>query len=433
MATLASTDTGRVGRHRWVICGLLFAATAINYVDRQMIGLLKPLLAGELKWSETDYAGIVFWFQAAYAIGYLAFGKVVDVLGARMGYAVAVVIWTIAHVAHGAVSTVGQFALARFGLGIGESGNFPGGVKAVAEWFPQRERAFAIGIFNAGSNVGAIVAPLLIYFLLPVLGWRMSFVLTGILGVAWLVAWLTIFRDDPATKKQVSPAELAYIRQDPVDPVVKVSWLKLLGLRETWAFALAKFCIDPIWWFYLFWLPSFLGKQYGLDLLTWKTPTAAFALGAIYLISDGGSIAGGWLSSRMLAAGATPNRARKLTMLICALFVLPVMFVTSVSSLWVSVGIIGVAAAAHQAFSANVYTLPSDLFPRFAVGSVIGIGGTLGAVGGMVFSLHAGDVLERLGTYRPLFVLAGAAYFVALAAIHLLSPRLERADARVAI
>ena len=430
-ATLANGEGGvRVGRYRWVICGLLFAATAINYVDRQMIGLLKPLLAGELKWSETDYANIVFWFQCAYAVGYLAFGKVVDVLGARTGYAIAVVIWTVAHVAHGAVSTVGQFALARFGLGIGEAGNFPGGVKAVANWFPQRERAFAIGIFNAGANVGAIVAPLLIYLMLPSFGWRMTFVLSGVLGVAWLIAWLTVFRDSPRDKPQVSPAEAAYIEQDPADPPVKVRWLKLLALRETWAYALGKFCIDPIWWFYLFWLPSFLGKQYGLDLTSWKTATAVFALGAIYLISDLGSIAGGWLSSRMLAAGATPNRARKLTMLICALFVLPVMFVTSVDNLWVSVLIIGVAAAAHQAFSANVYALPSDLFPRFAVGSVIGIGGTVGAVGGMLFSLHAGDVLERLGTYKPLFALAGAAYFVALAAIHVLSPRLERADAR---
>ncbi len=422
----ADAATGPIGRYRWVICGLLFAATAVNYVDRQMIGLLKPLLSDELKWSETDYATIVFWFQCAYAVGYLAFGKVVDVLGPRIGYAAAVVIWTIAHVAHGGVSTVTQFAMARFGLGIGESGNFPGGVKAVANWFPARERALAIGIFNAGSNVGAIAAPLLIYLMLPAFGWRMTFVLSGVLGIAWLAAWLIVFRDHPHQKTQVSPAEIAYIEQDPVDPPAKVSWLRLLSLRETWAFALGKFFIDPIWWFYLFWLPAFLGKQYGLDLTSWKTATAVIALGAIYLISDIGSVAGGWLSSRMLAMGATPNRARKLTMFVCALFVLPVMFVTSVGNLWVSVLIIGIAAAAHQAFSANLYSIPSDLFPRFAVGSVIGIGGTLGAVGGMLFSLHAGDVLERLGTYKPLFVLAGAAYFLALAAIHLLTPRMRR-------
>jgi ACS family hexuronate transporter-like MFS transporter len=422
MATIGTTEVNaaaaRIGRYRWVICGLLFAATAINYVDRQMIGLLKPLLSQDLHWSENDYATIVFWFQAAYALGYLAFGKVVDMIGARLGYAVAVVIWTIAHVAHGGVYSVTQFAMARFGLGIGESGN----------WFPARERALAIGIFNAGSNVGAITAPLLVWLLVPLIGWRGTFVTTGILGVAWVIAWLAFFRDSPREHASVTAAEAEFIEQDPKDPVIKVSWWKLLRQRETWAFALAKFFIDPIWWFYLFWLPSYLGKQYNLDLLHWSTPTAVIALAGIYLISDIGSVAGGWMSSRMIAAGATVNRARKLTMLICAICVLPVLFTTSISNLWVSVGIIGIAAAAHQAFSANVYALPSDLFPRYAVGSVIGIGGTLGAVGGMLFSLHAGDVLQRLGTYTPLFALAGAAYFLALLSVHLLSPRLARND-----
>jgi ACS family hexuronate transporter-like MFS transporter len=342
----ASAAAARIGRYRWVICGLLFAATAINYVDRQMIGLLKPLLSHDLHWSEDDYSNIVFWFQAAYALGYLAFGRVIDLIGARLGYAVAVVIWTIAHVAHGGVYSVSQFAMARFGLGIGESGNFPGGVKAVTTWFPARERALAIGIFNAGSNVGAIVAPLLMWLLVPLIGWRGTFVATGILGVAWVIAWLAFFRDSPREHASVSAAEADYIEQDPKDPAVRVSWLKLLRQRETWAFALAKFFIDPIWWFYLFWLPDFLGKQYHLDLLHWSTPTAVIALAGIYLISDLGSVAGGWMSSRMLAMGATVNRARKLTMLVCAICVLPVLFATSVSNLWVSVGIIGIAAAA---------------------------------------------------------------------------------------
>ncbi len=421
-----SAAAARVGRYRWVICGLLFAATAINYVDRQMIGLLKPLLSQDLHWSENDYATIVFWFQTAYAIGYLGFGKVVDLIGARFGYAIAVVIWTIAHVAHGGVYSVTQFAMARFGLGIGESGNFPGGVKAVTSWFPARERAFAIGIFNAGSNVGAIAAPLLVWLLVPLIGWRGTFVATGIFGVAWVIAWLVFFRDDPRQHRAVSAAEVDFIEQDPKDPVIKVSWLTLFRQRETWAFALAKFFIDPIWWFYLFWLPDYLGKQYGLDLLHWSSPTAVIALAGIYIISDFGSVAGGWMSGRMIAAGASINRARKLTMLICAICVLPVLFATSISNLWVSVAIIGLAAAAHQAFSANVYALPADLFPRYAVGSVIGIGGTLGALGGMLFSLHAGDVLQRLGTYTPLFALAGAAYFLALLSVHLLSPRLAR-------
>jgi len=422
----------RVGRYRWMIVALLFAATAINYIDRQMIGLLKPTMMDDpaLHMDERTYADIVVWFQVAYAIGYLGFGKVVDAIGARLGYAVAVVIWTIAHVAHGGAYSVTQFALARFGLGIGESGNFPAGVKSVATWFPQKERAFAVGLFNAGSNVGAIAAPLLCFMMVPVVGWRMTFILTGIFGVLWLVAWLLVYRDDPATHPRVGAAELAHIEQDPADPDVKTPglWLRLLAKRETWAFALGKFFIDPIWWFYLFWLPGYLGTQYGLDLKTWSTPTAAIALGAIYLISDIGSVAGGWLSGRLMKAGMSVNKARKLTMLVCAFFVLPVVFATSVPNLWLSVLIIGIAAAAHQGFSANLYTLPSDTFPRFAVGAVIGIGGTVGAIGGALMSKYAGDVLDRLGTYTPLFVVAGAAYFLALLSVQLLSPRLERVD-----
>jgi ACS family hexuronate transporter-like MFS transporter len=420
----------RVGRYRWIVVWLLFAATAINYVDRQMIAVLKPDLAKELHWSEADYASIIFYFQTAYAIGYLGFGKVVDWIGARFGYAIAVVIWTIAHVAHGGVHSVMQFAMVRFGLGIGESGNFPAGVKAVADWFPARERAFAIGLFNAGSNVGAILTPLLIWAMVPAIGWRMTFVVTGIFGVVWLIAWLAVFRDSPHGHEKVSAIELAHISQDPADPAVKVKglWGKLLFKRETWAFALGKFFIDPIWWFYLFWLPSYIGKQYGLDLTSWKTYAGALALAAIYLISDVGSVAGGWLSGRFMKAGMTVNKARKLTMFIAACFVLPVMFATQFDNLWVSVVVIGVAAAAHQAFSATLYTLPSDLVPRYAVGSVIGIGGTLGAVGGMMFTTYIGYILQVLGSYTPLFVAAGAAYFLALLSVHLLSPRLERAN-----
>ncbi len=421
---IVSGAAERVGRYRWVICGLLFAATAINYVDRQMIGVLKPTIAKELHWSETDYAAIVFWFQCAYAIGYLGFGKLVDVIGARFGYAIAVVIWTIAHVAHGGVHSVTQFAMARFGLGIGESGNFPAGVKSVTDWFPAKERALAIGVFNAGSNVGAIITPLLVPVITLAYGWRMAFILTGIFGVVWVIAWVAMYRD-PRQHPRVGAAELAYIEQDPADPAVKPDnlWLKVLAKKETWAFALGKFFIDPIWWFYLFWLPSFLGQRYHLDLLSFGPP-----LVAIYLLSDVGSVAGGWLSGRFLKAGMSVNKARKFTMLICAFCVVPVCFSNAIDNVWINVLIIGVAAAAHQAFSANLYTLPSDTFPRFAVGSVIGIGGTLGAVGGMLFSLHAGDVLERLGTYAPLFLIAGAAYFLALLSVHLLSPSLKRAE-----
>jgi ACS family hexuronate transporter-like MFS transporter len=422
----------RVGRYRWVIVGLLFAATAINYIDRQMIGLLKPIMMEDpsLHMDERTYADIVVWFQIAYAIGYLGFGKVVDAIGARLGYAAAVVVWTIAHVAHGGAYSVTHFAMARFGLGIGESGNFPAGVKAVTSWFPQKERAFAVGVFNAGSNVGAIAAPLLCFLLVPMVGWRMTFIVTGIFGVLWLVAWLAMYRDDPAKHSRVGAAEVAHIAQDPADPDVKTPglWLRLLAQRETWAFALGKFFIDPIWWFYLFWLPGYLGAQYGLDLKTWSTPEAALALGGIYLISDVGSVAGGWLSGRLMKNGMSVNKARKLTMLICAFCVLPVVFATSVPNLWASVLIIGVAAAAHQGFSANLYTIPSDTFPRFAVGAVIGIGGTLGAIGGALFSKYSGDVLDRVGSYAPMFIAAGAAYFLAVLSVHLLTPRLARVE-----
>jgi ACS family hexuronate transporter-like MFS transporter len=412
------------GRYRWVIVGLLFAATAINYVDRQMIGVLKPTLSAEMQWSETDYANIVFWFQAAYAVGYLGFGRIVDVIGARFGYAVAVTIWTLAHIAHGGVHSVTQFALARFGLGIGESGNFPAGIKAVTEWFPQKERAFAIGLFNAGANIGAIVTPLLVPWLTVTYGWRVAFYATGIFGILWLIAWLVFYRR-PEEHPKLSADELAYIRQDPADPVQPIGWARIITYRETWAYAIGKFCIDPIWWFFLFWLPGYLGTRYGLDLVSFGPP-----LVAIYLLSDAGSVVGGWLSSRLMKAGKTVNAARKLTMLICACAVVPIFFAQSIDNLWLAVLVIGIATAAHQAFSANLYTLPSDLFPRGAVGSVVGIGGTVGAVGGMVMAKYAGYVLDSIGSYTPLFAVAGSAYFVALAAVHLLSPRLARVTVR---
>ncbi|WP_176400246.1 MFS transporter [Sphingobium sp. Z007] len=407
-------------RYRWVVVALLFAATAINYVDRQMIGVLKPTLSAEMGWSETDYANIVFWFQAAYAVGYLGFGRIVDMVGARFGYAIAVVIWTIAHMAHGGVHSVTQFAMARFGLGVGESGNFPAGIKAVTEWFPQKERAFAIGLFNAGANIGAIVTPLLVPWLTVAYGWRVAFYATGLFGIVWLIAWLTFYRR-PDDHPRISAQELAYIRQDAADPVEPIGWSRLLTIRETWAYAIGKFCIDPIWWFFLFWLPGYLGTRYGLDLLSFGPP-----LVAIYLLSDLGSVAGGWMSGRLMKAGKSVNAARKLTMLLCACAVLPVFFAQSIDNLWLAVLVIGVATAAHQAFSANLYTLPSDLFPRGAVGSVVGIGGTLGAVGGMAMAKYAGYVLDGIGSYTPLFAVAGSAYFIALAAVHLLSPRLVR-------
>lgn len=422
-ATASPTATGaaveRAGRYRWVIVGLLFAATAINYIDRQMIGVLKPTLTAEFGWSESDFANIVFWFQVAYAIGYISFGRIVDKVGARLGYAVAIVIWTISHMAHGLASGVTSFAIARFGLGIGESGNFPAGIRAVTDWFPQKERAFAIGLFNAGANVGAIITPLLVPALVLMFDWRAAFYITGIFGIVWLIAWWAIYRH-PTEHSRVSAAELSWIQQDPADPVEQIGWAKLVGKRETWAYALGKFLIDPIWWFFLFWLPGYLFERYDLDLKTFGLPLAA-----IYLISDVGSVVGGWMSSRMIKAGRTPNFARKATMAFWALCVVPIFFAQDIGNVWVAVLVIGLATAAHQAFSANLYTLPSDLFPRSAVGSVVGIGGTVGALGGMGMALFTGYILDTTGSYDLLFAICASAYMVALAVVHVLTPRLE--------
>jgi len=411
----------RVGRFRWVIVALLFAATAINYVDRQMIGLLKPTLEQEFGWSETTYADIVFYFQLAYAIGYIVFGHVVDRVGARFGYAIAFIIWTAAHMLHGAARSAFGFAAVRFLLGIGESGNFPAGIKAVTEWFPKKERAFATGVFNAGANVGAVITPLIVPVLVLSYGWRSAFVITGLGSMLWLVAWLAFYRR-PRESKYASAAELAYIESDPADTAAKLPWLQLLRLKQTWAFAIGKFLTDPIWWMFLFWTPDFLVKRHGLDLKTFGPP-----LVVIYLVSDFGSIAGGWLSSKLIHRGWSINAARKTTMLICAVAVTPIFFAQYVENLWAAVAIISLATAAHQAWSANLYTLPGDIFPRKAVGSVIGIGGTAGAVGGMFFALYVGQVLEALGTYTLVFAVAGSVYLIALLIIQLLVPHLEPA------
>jgi len=409
----------KIGRYRWVIVSLLFAAMVINYVDRQTIGLLKPDLSKQFGWNEKDYADLVFYFQASYAVAYLVWGKIMDKIGARWGFGIAFLIWQVAHIAHAGASHLHGFILARMGLGVGEAGGFPGGIKAVAEWFPKNERALATGIFNAGTNIGAIVTPLVVPGIVLAFGWEMAFIVTGIAGLIWLPIWLLVYRR-PRETKNLSAAELAHIEQDPADPVEKIGWTKLLAKKETWAFALGKFLIDPIWWMFLFWLPDFLGKRYGLDLKSFGPP-----LIAIYLLSDVGSVGGGWMSSNFMKMGWSINKARKITMLVCALLAVPVMFAANVDNLWLAVLIIGVATAAHQGFSANLYTLPSDVFPRGAVGSVVGIGGMLGAVGGMVFSKYIGQVLDTIGTYTPIFIIAGSAYLVALLVIHLLTPKME--------
>ncbi|WP_244655562.1 MFS transporter [Sphingomonas sp. CFBP 13603] len=414
---------GNIGRYRWLICSLLFAATAINYVDRQMIGVLKPTISAELGWNETTYADVIFWFQAAYAIGYLSFGRIVDVLGARIGYSVAFVIWTLGHTLCGFAGNAFQFSAARVVLGLGEAGNFPAGIKAVSEWFPAKERAFATGVFNAGANIGAVITPLIVPIITIAFGWRMAFIITGAISLIWLVAWIAIYRR-PREVAKLSPAELAHIESDPADPAKKIGWLKLLGYRETWAYALGKFLIDPIWWLFLFWTPDFLAKTYHLDLKSFGPP-----LVAIYLLSDVGSVAGGWSSSKLMKRGHSANFARKITMLACAFLVMPIFFAQYVDNLWLAVGIVGLATAAHQAFSANLYTIPSDMFPRGAVGSVVGIGGTVGAIGGMMMAKFTGYVLQTTGSYTLIFAVAGSTYLIAITVVHLLSPRLARVDA----
>ncbi len=416
----AVSQDARPGRYRWLICGLLLAAMAINYIQRQTIGLLKGPLQHEFSLDEIGYANIVFWFQAAYAIGYVTFGRVLDRIGARTGYTIAFILWNLSHMAAGLAMTTVQFTLARVGLGLGESGAFPASLKAIAEWFPQRERALAAGIFNAGTNLGAIIAPALVPVITAKWGWRAAFFFTGGIGMVWLVAWLACYRP-PQQHPRVGAAELALIESDPADPVTAVSWWRLLKLRETWAYASARFLIDPIWWFYLFWLPDFLNKTYHLDLRNFGPP-----LIAIYLISDVGSVLGGFSSSTLLKRGFSVNVARKLTLLVCALLVLPVLLVDGARELWMAVLLIGLAAAAHQAFSANVYTLPSDVLPRSAVASVIGIGGMMGAVGGMLFTQFVGQILQVTGSYRILFIIAASVYLVALLVIHILSPKLQR-------
>jgi MFS transporter, ACS family, hexuronate transporter len=413
---------GPISRYRWVICGLLFAATAINYVDRQIIGVLKPTLQYQFGWSESAFADVIFWFQAAYAVGYIGFGRLIDKVGARIGYAACMILWTLAHVAHAFVSSIGGFIVVRLALGLGESGNFPAGLKAIAEWFPQRERALATGIFTAGSNVGAIVTPLIVPGITLALGWRASFVITGSFSLVWLILWLKMYRR-PALHPRVSTAELAFIDSDPPSREIKISWRRLLRVPETWAFAAARFLIDPIWWMFLFWLPDFFAKRYGLNLRNFGPP-----LVVVYTVSDVGSVAGGWLSSMLIRQGASVNKARKLTMLLASLLALPVMFAMYADNLWAAVAIVGAVTAGHQAFSANLYTFPSDVFPRRAVASVVGIGGTAGAIGGMMMAKYAGWVLDGIGSYTPIFIVAAAVYLAALAIIHWLSPRMEPID-----
>ena len=411
----------RVGHYRWVICALLFFATTINYIDRQVLGILASPLQKELGWSESQYGWIAAAFTGAYAVGLVVLGRLMDRLGTRKGFSLAVLFWSLAAMGHALARTAFGFGTARFGLGLTEAGNFPAAIKTVAEWFPKKERALATGIFNSGSNVGAIVAPLTVPWIAINYGWRWAFIITGALGFVWLVFWITLYRK-PESHPRVSRAELAYIRSDPAEPVVKIPWTRLLPHRQTWAFAAGKFCTDPIWWVFLFWLPKFLHETYGLTLSGLGPP-----LVLIYLAADFGSIGGGWLSSTLIKHGRSVNAGRKTAMFVCALCVVPIIFAARASSLWVAVGLIALATAAHQGWSANLFTLVSDMFPRRAVGSVVGIGGFAGSTAGMLIATVTGYLLQWTGSYVAIFFVAASAYLFALLVIHLLVPRLEPA------
>ncbi|MGH9752614.1 MAG: MFS transporter [Blastocatellia bacterium] len=446
-ASAAATAVSKIKHLRWHICALLFFAATINYIDRQVIGILKPTLVAEFGWQdERIYAAIVFSFQLAYAIGLLLAGRVMDKFGTRLGFTLAVVVWSVAAIGHAVAdwfpwmklptlnldATTGfsivmlsgaaaGFALMRFLLGLGEAGNFPASIKTVAEWFPKKERALATGIFNSGTNVGALVTPLVVPWITLQWGWQWAFIATGLTGFLWIIWWGKLY-SEPEKHPRLSAAELSHIRSDPSEPVTSIPWGRLFPHRQTWAFAIGKFMTDPIWWLYLFWIPDFLNRNHGLDLKSIGLP-----LVVIYLVADVGSIGGGWLSSSLIKRGWTVNRARKTAMLVCALSVVPIMAAAKTSNLWVAVALVSLAAAAHQGWSANLFTLVSDTFPRRAVGSVVGIGGMAGAVGGMLIALAVGEILQRTGSYVPIFIIAGFAYLAALLIVHLLAPKLEPA------
>lgn len=413
----------RTGRYRWLIVGLLFAATTVNYIDRTMLGLLAPDLGRELGWSENDYGNIVLAFQAAYALGFLIMGSLIDRFGPKIGYAFAIATWTIGHVAHGFASSVIAFMGARVVLGVGEAGHFPAVVRANSEWFPQKERAYAIGWVNSATTVGVILTAPTMWLFMSVFGfdWRETFIYTGLFGVILFLLWLRLY-SAPRQSGRVSEAELAWIEHDPPEQVEQIGWGGIVAKREAWAFAVAKFLTDPVWFLMLFWLPKYFADTYAVDLKVVVLPMIV-----MYLLSDVGSIAGGWLSSKLIQNDRSVSFARKVTMILAGCCVLPLLFVTGLDNMWLAVGLIGLALAGHQAFSSNLLSLPPDMFPKRAVGSVIGLGGFAGGVGGMIMAKSVGLVLDATaGNYTLIFAACTVVYFIAVLAIHLLSPRLER-------
>jgi ACS family hexuronate transporter-like MFS transporter len=428
---LAPAPAKAGGWYRWVICALLLAATSLLYVDRLTIGYLKPSLSKEYGWSEADYASVVQFFMFAYAIGFLLFGQLIDKFGAKRGYMIAVGVWTAAHLGCALIGflpvswVLVSFMVSQAVLGLGQGGNFPAALKTVAEWFPQKERSFAIGVFNAGSNLGAILTPLIVPFVLLAYGWQWAIVATAGLSILWLFVWIP-FYSTPRQSKFVKKQELAYIESDPIVPVPQLPWLTVLFKKETWAYGLGKLLTDPVWFFYSFWLPSYFTTTYKDQI--GNIAGTALPIIVIFLISDVGSVVGGWMSSAMIKRGLSVNAARKLSMMICAACVLPVAFLTTLThDMWISTCVIGIAAAAHQAFSANLMTLTSDLMPKEAVGRCAGMGGTAGAIGGIFMAHGVARALSGLGGYSAVFLVAGIIYFVAVGVIHIISPRLAPA------
>ncbi len=412
-----------VGSYRWVICGLLFFATTVNYMDRQILSLLKPILDEQLCWSSTQFGAINAAFQAAYGVSLFFFGCFIDKYGTKIGYAASITAWSIAAIGHALVSSIGGFFVARIALGLGEGGNFPAAIKATAQWFPKKERAFATSLFNSGANVGAILAPAVVPPIALYLGWHWAFIFAGLLGFVWLLAWFPFF-DYPESSKRVSAAELAYIESDVSaagEGEGKLPWRELLRHREAWSFITAKFLTDPIWWFFLIWLPDFFKKARHLDIKNSWT-----LLVAIYSIVTVLSIFGGWVTGWLTSRGWSVTRARKTGMFLFALCVVPIAFASRVGD-WAAVCLIGLAGAAHQAWSANLFTTVSDMFPNRAVASLTGIGGTAGSIGGMIFPILTGMVLDRfpIRGYGIVFAFCGVAYLIAFFVNHLLAPKFE--------
>ena len=417
----AALPVPRAGRYRWLIIALLFAATTVNYIDRTMLGLLAPVLGDELGWNENDYGNIVTAFQAAYALGFLLMGWLIDRFGPKIGYSIAITIWTIGHVAHGFAGSVVSFMAARVILGVGEAGHFPSVVRASSEWFPQKERSYAIGWVNSATTIGVILTAPTIWLFMVWMGfdWRQTFIYSGVFGVVLLLLWLWLY-SNPRESGKVSEAELAWIEHDPPEQVERLGWSKIVTKREAWAFAIAKFLTDPVWFLMLFWLPKYFASTYDVDLKIVLLPMII-----MYLLSDVGSIVGGWTSSKLIQNGHSVNFARKITMLGAGCCVLPLLFVTDLENMWLAVVLIGIALAGHQAFSSTILSIPPDMFPKRAVGSVIGLGGFMGGVGGMIMAKSTGLVLDATGgNYTLIFAACTTVYFLAVLAVHLLSPKL---------